>query len=819
MTDPREKNGSPPGKPSDDKWRFLRVSAHQLHSPVATINMQMKSILGGFYEPVPSSVRQVLEGVERKTRDLLGTVNEMLELARLADAEGETAYEPQNLEELVVAVRDAVEMKARAKGVAFNVEIPSTLPTVWVKPGTIRHVLFNLAENAVKYTPSGGQVTIRLHYAKESGALEGRVADTGIGIPAESRPQLFTEFFRAPNAREAQEMGTGLGLAIVKRIIDAYKGGIEVESDVGKGTTVSFRIPLNRVSDLDKEKLAAAREKPRRRIVVIGGRAAGPKAAAKALRLDPDAEITVVEKERFLSYAGCGLPLYLSGQVDDPRELMTTPDGDIRDPDFFRRVKGIAVYNRAECVVIDRKTREVEIRFQKTGDVRRLPYDKLILATGGRPILPSVEGLALGNVFTLTRIDDARGLRTALNRLAGGEAVIVGGGLIGMESAEALSTCGLRVTVLEARERVLPMLDPELALLVERHYARRGVRIMTGEKAMLLEGRDGKVVAVRTDRGVWPASIVIFGTGVAPETTLARSAGLEIGTTGGLVVNEWLQTSDPDIYAIGDCVENTEMISGRKVYVPLGSVANRHGRVAGTNVITHAESFPGVVGTMVLRGFGLNIGAAGLSEREARAAGFKPLTVVVAGADREHYYPGAETIVVKIVGDETSGRLLGVQAVGRGDVSKRIDVAAALLAARETVDTLSKLDLGYAPPFSTPMDILCTAANVYKNKLYRRLNGISALELERRRRAGEDLALVDVRNPSDYASGAIPGALSIPLRSLRGRLHELPRGRAIVFCCSTGLNSYEAQRVLESQGFRKVEVLEGGLEAWPFETV
>ncbi|HNW92964.1 MAG TPA: FAD-dependent oxidoreductase [bacterium] len=817
MSEDREHRATDPGTLHREKWEFLRLGAHQLRSPLATIHTQLQTILGGYTGEVAALVRQLLEGAERKSRDLLNTVTEMLELARLADAEHEPTYEPADLEQIVTGVREAIESKAAARGVQFICAILSKLPVGWARPGGLRHIIFNLFENAVKYTPAGGTVDTFLIYHTRQRRLEGRVSDTGIGIPADALFQLFTEFFRAANARHEEREGTGLGLAIVKRIIDSHSGEITVVSDPGKGTTFTFSIPLNCVSAQEQAEYAAQAQKPRRRIVVIGGRTAGPKAAAKALRLDPEAEITLIERDRTLSYAGCGLPYYISGLVNDPRELMATPDGDLRDPDFFRRVKGIAVYNRTECTAIDRARREISVTFRKSGGQKAIPYDALILATGGRPALPPIEGLTLKNVFTLNRIEDARGLRAALAGLPAREAVIIGGGLLGMECAEAVVARGLRVTIIEARDRALPMLDPELSLLVAHEYARHGVRILPGERVVRLAGSaDGAVTGVVTAARTLPADLVLLGTGVAPETTLARQAGLALGATGGIAVNEWLQTSDPDIFAIGDCVENTDIISGRKLLLPLGSVANRQGRVAGANAVKLAETFPGVVGTMILKGFDLNIGSTGLSETEAAAAGFAPLAALTAGYDREHYFPTAAPVVVKIVGDAASGRLLGVQAVGRGDISKRLDVAAALLAAKESVDTLSKLDLGYAPPYSTAIDIIGTAANVWKNKFYQRFNGISSIALQQRLAAGGELLVVDVRNPGDYATGAIPGALSVPLRSLRGRLHELPRDRALVLSCATGLNAYEAARVLQSQGFDRVEILEGGMAAWPF---
>jgi len=798
-----------------DKWQVLRVGAHQLRAPLSTISTQIKTILGGYVDFSSSQVKQLLEGIDRKTRDMMNMLNELMDLAQLSDAEKELSYEQVGLEREMGEIKEVLDAKARLKGVELNIKIESILPQVWAQRDSFRHVFFNLIENAVKYTPTGGRVEVWLNYSIPLRRLEGSISDTGIGIPAESKGNLFEEFYRAPNAKLEEREGTGLGLAIVKRIIESYKGTLEFESEVGKGTIFRFTMPMVQVTEEEKAKQPEKRK--RKKIVIIGGRAAGPKAAARALRMDADADITVIERERFLSYAGCGLPYFLAGHVKDTRMLMTTPDGDLRDPEFFRRVKGIAVYNRTECLSIDKTKKEIEIKFLRDNEIRKLVYDKLILATGGRPIIPSIEGLNLKNVFTLNRIEDARGMRKALKDISGNNAVIVGGGLIGIESAEAIASCGLQVTIVEARDQVLSMLDPEIALLVQKHLNQHGVKILTDERVMRLVGENGAVTKVITNKRELPATIVIFGTGVAPETKLAVSAALEIGETGGIKVNEWLQTSEPDIYAIGDCVENRDIITGKPVLLPLGSVANRQGRVAGTNVILNSEAFPGIVETIVLKSFDYNIGCTGLNETDAIEAGFNPLSVVVTGSDKEHYYPSAKNIILKLIGDRDSGRILGLQAVGHGDISKRIDVAAALLSTKETIDALSKLDLGYAPPYSTPMDIVCIAANVYKNKFIGSFTGISALELKHKLDAKEETIIVDVRNQEELSQGMIPSALSIPLRSLRGRLHELPKDKEIVIYCSTGLSSYEASCILRSQGFDKVNILEGGFFAWPFE--
>lgn len=554
------------------------------------------------------------------------------------------------------------------------------------------------------------------------------------------------------------------------------------------------------------------------RIVIVGGVAAGPKAAARARRLDPTAEITIVEKDEIISYAGCGLPYYISGMVEDRKSLMASAVGVLRDPAFFASSKRIQVMNRTEAIAIHRSEHELEVRDLKTGEVRRLPYDKLILATGADPVEPPIPGTDLENVLRLKVVEDADRFREILQVQACPKVVIIGGGLIGMEMAEALVECGRGVAVVEMLPHILTMLDPDLSALVEKHLRQRGVKVMTSTRVERIEGdADGKVTRVLTSAGEVPADLVLLSIGIRPNVSLARDAGLEIGSSGAIKVDEHMRTSDPDIYAAGDCAEKMCFMADSGCFLPLGSVANKEGRVAGSNAVGREDRFPGICGTTGLKVFDWNVARTGLTALQARNLGLNVVCATVAGPDRPHYFPGNKPVVIKLVAERDTRRLLGVQGVGPGDVVKRVDVAAVALTANMTVDHVANLDLTYAPPYSEALDILIHGANIVRNKLDGLVSGITCLELKDARERGDDLVLLDVRTPDEYAAARIPGSVLIPLGALRQRAKELPRNRRIVIYCKTSLRAYEAARILAGLDFTNVEILDGGLLAWPFE--
>lgn len=552
------------------------------------------------------------------------------------------------------------------------------------------------------------------------------------------------------------------------------------------------------------------------RVVVIGGVAAGPKTASKIVRLRPDADVTILEKGEFLSYAGCGLPYYVSGQVKDQRELMATPVGVVRDSVFFRKVKNVHVLNHTEAFAIDRENKLVRFRDNASDQDSSIPYDKLMLATGATPVVPPLPGVELPNVFTLHGVHDAVGVREMLSAHHALDVVIVGGGLIGLEMTEALVESGCRVTVVEMLPQILPMLDWEMARQVEQHLESHGVRVMSETRVLGFEG-NGAVQRVRTDRGELAANMVILSVGVRPNVALAANAGLKLGSTGAIAVNDRMQTSDPDIYAAGDCVENRNLVTGKPCFVPLGSTANKQGRVAAINICGGYDSFPGVLGSTVCKVFDFCVGRTGVSETEARRDGLDVETVLSPAPDKAHYMPAAKTLMMKLVVERGTRKLLGAQTVGPGDGSKRIDVAAMALTAGMTVDQLDKVDLCYAPPFAPAMDNLITAADVARNKLDGQMDGIAPMEVYAKLQRGEDFILLDVRSPEEYAEVQLPGTVNIPLGALRQRLDELDPEKEIVAFCKISLRGYEAALILKAAGFGRVRVLDGGIAMWPYE--
>ncbi len=552
------------------------------------------------------------------------------------------------------------------------------------------------------------------------------------------------------------------------------------------------------------------------RVVVIGGVAAGPKTAAKIMRLDPQAEVTLLERGKLISYAGCGLPYYVSGVVKEQKDLMSTPIGVVRDPGFFQKVKNFKVLTETEALEIDRARKRVRAR--RTGEAGELwlDYDKLVLATGASPVIPPVPKATLANITTLHNVPDAEAIRTLLAQAKGREVVMVGGGLIGVETVEALVHCGCRVTVVEMLPQILRMLDWEMARLVERHMEAHGVKVMTDTRVTAFEG-ETQVTGVLTSRGRLPADLVVLGIGVKPNVELARRAGLQIGRTGAVQVDSSMRTSNPDVYAVGDCAENTDLVTGKPCYLPLGSTANKQGRVAAINICGGQDQFPGVVGSSVCRVFDFCVARTGLTETAARQQGYETTCVIVPDTDRPHYMPAAKPLIIKLVVDTSTRKLLGAQAVGPGAGDKRMDVAAMAITAGMTVDQLSKVDLCYAPPYSPALDNLITAANVARNKLDGQMAGITSSEVKQRLDAKEPFILLDVRSPAEHEQERLPGSTLIPLGALRSRLGELPRDKEIVPFCKVSLRGYEAARILQGAGFPNVRVMDGGVTAWPFE--
>lgn len=551
------------------------------------------------------------------------------------------------------------------------------------------------------------------------------------------------------------------------------------------------------------------------RIVIIGGTACGPKAAARARRCDTAAQITIIEQGENLSTATCGLPYYVSGMIESRSALVT------RKPNFFREVMDIEVLTYTRALAIDCEARKVEIISLPTSQISNIEYDKLVLATGSLPVALDLEGKHLKGIFNLTRIEDADAISNLLSQHEIKKAVIVGAGLIGLEVAEAFVSKGLEVTIFEALDRVLPaFFDFELAAHIGKHLQKKGVNLLLGQRVIGFEGDNrGWVRKVITKDTELETSLVLVALGARPNTKLAQDAGLTIGSSGGITVNRYLQTSDPDIYAGGDCVENVDRITRRKILAPLGSTANKHGRVIGTNVAGGHETFPGVLATAIAKVFDYNVARVGLSELQAQEAGYDVVTCLVPGYDSATYYPGAKEILVKLVAARSNNKLLGGQVVGPGEVAKRIDVLATALTFGATVDDIADLDLAYAPTYNSALDPLHNAANVIRNKQSGYAKTLTPMEVKNKLERGDDFIFLDVRSPNEWKTCRIeaPQTRLLPLGELRARLGELPKDAEIVTFCRASVRAYQAQRILEGAGFEKVRFMDGSIAAWPYE--
>ena len=548
-----------------------------------------------------------------------------------------------------------------------------------------------------------------------------------------------------------------------------------------------------------------------KKIIVIGGVAAGPKTASRINRLDPEADITIIERGELLSYAGCGLPYYISGKVASQEELMSTPAGVVRDPVFFSKVKNVHVLNRTEAVAINPSAKSVAV----TGPdgEQELHYDQLVMATGASPSVPPFNGLELANIFTLQKIEDAEHIRSLLAESKAKDIVIVGGGLIGIEMAEAFVESHCRVTIVERLPQILPMLDAEMAEHVERYMEANGIKVRTGVTVKSFSG-NGQVEQVETDQGSFSADMVLVSVGVSPNVALAKQAGLKLGDTGAIWVTPQMQTSEPDIYAVGDCAEQQHIVTGKPCYVPLGSTANKQGRVAANSICGKPDQFPGVLGSAVCKIFDYTVARSGLSEKQARAEGYEVETVLSPSPDKPHFYPGSAPIIIKLVVNKLDRRLLGIQVVGTGEAEKRVNAAVLAIAKGLTVDELSYTDLCYAPPYSPAMDNLLTAAQIACNKLDGMFESYTPHEVKQLLADGETPVLLDVRAPQELEWKQIEGAVNIPLGALRAEYQQLPKDREIIAFCKVSLRGYEAALILKSHGFSNVKVMEGGVMMW-----
>ena len=540
---------------------------------------------------------------------------------------------------------------------------------------------------------------------------------------------------------------------------------------------------------------------PHQNIIVIGGVAAGASFAARARRLDETARITVIERGRDVSFANCGLPYHIGGEIPNRDALA------VQTPASLKGLLNLDVLTESEVTRIDRADKRVEVRDRKTGQMRSLTYDKLMLAPGASPLRPTLPGIDDPRIHTLRNLEDMD--RIVAASATGMRAVVIGAGFIGLEMTEQLQRRGLSVQLVELQPQVIPPLDAPMAALLESELRHNGVVLHLGDGVARFAGDENHVLCHLNSGKTLAADLVILSIGVKPDSELARQAGLQLGPRGHIVVDEFQRTSDPDIYAAGDAVETADRVLGGKTVVAMGGPANRQGRVAADHLLLgdKARPYPGSVGTGIVRAFAAVAGITGWSEKRLQAAAIDYQTVTVNDNHHASYYPGAKPITLKIVWETQSGRLLGAQASGSEGIDKRLDVLATAIVAGLTVDDLCHLELAYAPPFGSAKDVVNLAGFAACNRRDGLVSHVSELPDD------PQVQVVDVRGKPLADAFPAPGkTINIPFPTLRARLGELDRSRPVVTLCAFGKMSYFAARVLAQNGF-SVSSFSGGIKA------
>ncbi len=554
-----------------------------------------------------------------------------------------------------------------------------------------------------------------------------------------------------------------------------------------------------------------------KKVVIVGAVAVGPKVACRVKRLVPDARVIMVDQDEYISYGGCGIPYYVSGDVSDVKELMSTSFHMVRSPEFFRDVKDVEVRTRTKAIGINRNNKELLVEDLKKGDTYNIPYDYLVLATGATPRKIPIAGSDLPDVLTVTNLHDAIRVKEKISRGEVETAVVIGGGPIGCEMAEALADLwGIETHIIEIFPTLLPtFLEPPMGKIVQKHLEENGVKVYTGETVKEIVKTNGRMKVV-TDKKTIDADLVLMSVGVKPRGELAREAGLMVSPNGGIIVNKRLQTSDPYIYAGGDCIEVTNVVTGKLMHAPLGSLANRQGRVIGTNIAGGFATFDGVVGSFAVKVFELGVATTGITYDKARSEGFDPVRAYVVQADRAHFYPTQELMYMALIVDRKTRRILGAQAIGKnGDATVgRINAIAALLQTKATLDMLSNLEVAYTPPFASAMDIVNAAANTAEN-IIEGLNktvdpdAFAEIFLDK----NSSVKVLDVRSPQNaqpFVEKFGDRWINIPQEQLKYRMDEVSHLENLMIFCNSGLRSYEALRQLEHYKGIKARNIQGG---------
>ncbi|MCP3944767.1 MAG: FAD-dependent oxidoreductase [Desulfobacteraceae bacterium] len=554
-----------------------------------------------------------------------------------------------------------------------------------------------------------------------------------------------------------------------------------------------------------------------KRIIIIGAVALGPKVACRLRRLDPDTDILVIDRDNMISYGGCGIPYYVGGDIADIEGLCSTTSHAIRNPEFFETCKGIRILPRVEATAINRREKTLNIKYLDDNKNETLTYDKLVIATGATPFKPPIPGADLAQVFTVADLHAAKKIKDILAKGQAAKAVVIGAGAIGIEMAEALTDLwGVETTIVEMADQVLPTaLGKNISKVVENQLKKNDIDVMLSERVIKINGTPTlKVTSVETTKGTLTCDLVVMSAGIRPNTQFAADAGLAVGNSGALIVDRCMRTTDPHIYAGGDCVELRNLISGENITMPLGSLANRQGRVIANNIHGRATQFKGTVGTFCIKVFNMGVATAGLTSAQAKANGFDPVHAILAQHDRAHFYPNSQLMCINLIADRKSRKILGIEAAGnQGDAVKaRVDAIAPLLQTGLNVDDVCVLETGYAPPFASAMDIINNAANCLDNILDKQNRPIDIMDFIQKFEDGKTrvLDVRDAKEAAPFIKKYKERWINIPLPELRARIKELPENQSLCLICGTGARSYESQILLNQNKITNTRNIQGG---------
>ena len=524
----------------------------------------------------------------------------------------------------------------------------------------------------------------------------------------------------------------------------------------------------------------------------MGGVAGGATAAARLRRLDEQAEIIILERSGYISYANCGLPYYIGGEITERENLtLQTPES------FYRRFR-IDVRVRQEVIEIDPKNKSVTVCKLEDGTQYQEYYDKLILSPGAKPVIPDTPGVESNRIFTLRTVEDTFEIDSYIKQHQPKTATIIGGGFIGLEMAENLKNKGIDVTLLQRSGQVMPPLDLDMAAIVHNYMRANGIHLKLNAPVESYKETSNGIRVNLKNQMSFETDLVILAVGVVPENGLAKKAGLELGVKGAICTNTNMQTSEPDIYAVGDAVEVTHFVSGKKAVISLAGPANKQGRIAANHICGISSEFKGSQGSSVLKLFDMTIASTGLNAKEASKIGLDFDYAIINAASHATYYPGAASITLKVLFETKTGRILGGQIVGFGGVDKRIDVLATAIRAKMTVYDLTELDLAYAPPYSSAKDPLNMIGYVMENLLTDKVRQIHWQDIDS---IPQDAVILDVRTDMEYRKGHLDSVMHIPVDEIRDRMEELPKDKKIYVYCQSGLRSYIACRILKQKGF------------------